>query len=132
MLHDDSEAAAREEASFCHEERIEQGWDGERCCSERFQATLGLRTPAWDVYLLYGPGQIRMGEELPEPTFWMCQLPHQAGVSEELWLAPGTFARKLAVLLGREPAGWPSDLSLRLHAKGLEAVKRSRTGSDTP
>jgi hypothetical protein len=131
MMHDDSEATAREEASFCNEARIEHCWDGERRCSERFQATLGLRSPAWDVYLLYGAGQIRIGEELPEPSFWMCQLPHQAGVSEELLLAPGTFARKLAALLGREQPVSQSDLGLRLHAKGLGAVKRSRSGSDT-
>lgn len=71
---DDLGAAIAQEASF-QDERISQYWDGELAFGRLVAQTLKLSAPvAWDIYLLYLPGAMWMGDRLPIPDFWMHQL----------------------------------------------------------
>ncbi len=80
---------------------------------------------AWDTYLLYGSGISWTEEEPPKPTFWMHQLPTQAGAAGNLVLQPGRFSEELLNLLGRKEID-VQDLAFRLHTKGLMKVKEER------
>ena len=71
---DDIDAAIAQEAFF-QNERISQYWDGEQVFGRLAARGLGLDEPiAWDIYLLYHPGTIWVGEKMPAPDFWMHQL----------------------------------------------------------
>ncbi|MFQ5933669.1 MAG: hypothetical protein ACE5KI_03395 [Dehalococcoidia bacterium] len=126
MMVDDNTEAARVESENLDDQRIFQTWDPERRLGDLYARTLKLRATAWDVYLLYARGVKWTGDEPPEPTFWMYQLPTDAGVDGKLLLEPGRFARELLSLLGNETKGDRPDLALELHAKGLFNVKRER------
>jgi len=57
------------------EARASQYWDPSGESGRRFARTLDLplKTPAWDVYLLYAP-KTRWEAAPPPPVFWMHQL----------------------------------------------------------
>lgn len=71
---DATAAAAAMQGGSWSEDRVQHWWDGARQMSGLFQRSLGLREPAWDVYLLYRPGIRWEGEVPPTPSFWMHQL----------------------------------------------------------
>src|SRR5687767_8065405 len=41
---------------------------------QAFRPVLGIRVPAWDLYLIYGPDAHWEGNTPPTPSFWMHQL----------------------------------------------------------
>lgn len=65
-----------------------------------WQPSLGLREPAWDVYLLFSTG-IRWDTELPpSPAFWMHQLSDPVAAEDYvLYRDPSRLGRELATHL---------------------------------
>jgi hypothetical protein len=74
---------------------ITQAWDGKRSLGEAFARTLQLKTPAWDVYLLYEPGVNWNGADPPMPSFWMHQLNKESGANPRLHLKPKVLETKV-------------------------------------
>ncbi len=126
MMEGDKGEAARREAEAFQDQRVFHAWDPDRRLGELYARTLKLRATAWDVYLLYAPGVRWAGDEPPEPTFWMYQLPTDAGVDGKSLFNPGTFSRELRRLLGNGAEEIRADLALELHAKGLFNVQREK------
>ena len=85
MLPSDDAAAAAVQADVWPGNRVQHWWDGAWEMSRLFQRSLGLREPAWDVYLLYRPGIRWEGEAPPAPSFWMHQA-SDAGADPDLLL----------------------------------------------
>lgn len=56
MLPSDDATAAAVQADVWSANRVQHWWDGAREMSARFQRSLALHQPAWDVYLPYRPG----------------------------------------------------------------------------
>ena len=79
MLPDDNAQAACAQSELVQDQRIVKGWDARRAIGDLFASMLGLRCPAWDVYLLYSPGARWDAAEPPRPAFWMHQLPEAVG-----------------------------------------------------
>lgn len=125
MMDNDNLEAALIEAENLQDDRITQAWDPNRRLGTLYASSLKLRATAWDVYLLYHPGVRWTDVNPPTPTFWMHQLPTEAGVNPDLALNPGALAGELAKLLESEDRVRP-DIHLELHAKGLFNVKRER------
>jgi len=99
MLEGDDAEAARRQSELVREGRVTKGWDGERRIGDLFAQTLGLRSTAWDVYLLYPPGVRWDDREPPQPAFWMHQLPEALGADSKLFLDADRLARELRRLL---------------------------------
>ena len=60
--------------------RARHFWDGAGEVMHLYAPVLGIKEglPAWDVYLLYGPGERwEAGQPPPPPRYWMHQLRHQ-------------------------------------------------------
>ena len=123
MMEGDDAEAARQQAEAFQDQRVVHAWDPDRCLSHLYAESLKLRGPAWDVYFLYAPGVVWSGNETPEPTFWMHQLPSEIGADGRLLLDPGRFAQETLHLLGNGTESKISDLALRLHAKALVLLK---------
>ena len=105
MLEDDDAEAARRQSELFREGRVSKGWDAERRIGDLFAQTLGLRSTAWDVYLLYPPG-VRWHEAAPpQPAFWMHQLPEAMGADSKLLLDAGRLAGELRLLLDEAATG---------------------------
>jgi hypothetical protein len=70
--------------------RVTHFWDPGAAAARRYGAILPLTRPgpAWDVYLLFAPGQ-RFGDL---PTFWMHQL---TGNTSAAWLDAGRLAAEI-------------------------------------
>ena len=100
MLPDDDLSAAHRQAASWRDERVHQWWDGDTEMSGLWQRSLGLREPAWDVYLLF-PAGIRWDMEVPpSPAFWMHQLSDPVAVEDRLLSRdPSRLGRELATLL---------------------------------
>ena len=75
----DNEGAARAESEAFRNYPVRHSWDAESRVSLLFAKALHLTGVAWDTYLLYGSAISWTEEEPPKPTFWMHQLPTQAG-----------------------------------------------------
>ena len=127
ILPNDSRQTAEAEASDFTDSRISHYWDADRNLAGAFASTLGLQGPAWDVYLLFDAGLEWIGDDPPEPAYWMAQLPERVGAEPDRLLQPARFAEKLRVRLGPQPMEPKADLGLRLHAAGLAAVHANRS-----
>ena len=99
MLEGDDAEAARRQSELVQESRVSKGWDAQRRIGDLFAQTLGLRSTAWDVYLLYPPGVRWDDAEPPEPAFWMHQLPETVGADSKLFLDADRLAGELRRLL---------------------------------
>ena len=105
MLEGDDAEAARRQSELVQEGRVSKGWDAERRIGDLFAQTLGLRSTAWDVYLLYPPG-VRWDEsEPPQPAFWMHQLPGAVEADSRLLLNADRLAGELRRLLDEAATG---------------------------
>ncbi len=104
MLEGDDAEAARRQSELVQESRVTKGWDAQRRIGDLFAQTLGLRSTAWDVYLLYPPGVRWDDSEPPQPAFWMHQLPEVLGADSNLFLDAYRLAGELRRLL-EAPAG---------------------------
>ncbi len=67
----------------------------------------------------------------PEPTFWMHQLPTMTGADGKFLLNPGRFSHELLNLLGKGDAHMAWEMAFKLHAKGLDDIKRERSSGLT-
>jgi hypothetical protein len=123
MLQADDAEAARVAAEAFPRDRVEHAWDPDRRAGELFARMLGLRRVAWDVYLLYAPGITWEGEEPPEPTSWMHQLPAAVDADPMGLLNTAKLPEQLVPLPGDGAPPLAPDLGLRLHLKGLDAVR---------
>jgi hypothetical protein len=95
----DSNEAATHRAVETSDLRIIYWWDGARESDRPFAATLGLHGPAWDIYLLYGPGTIWESSTPPAPHFWMHQLPTEQDTYPDGYLDPLTLESQLQQLV---------------------------------
>ena len=129
MPGDSPEEADKEAASFTGLP-VTHGWDGDRRLGNMFSEALGLKSVAWDVYLLYGPGTRWNSEVPPTPDFWMHQLPADSGAARNLVLYPTILSEELMKLMdkGVEPSpASREDLGLQLHGNGLMTLARDRS-----
>ncbi len=129
MMRNDSVERARAEAAPFEGLQVAHVWDPERQLGQLFTKTLRLRSTVWDFYFLYASGVRWEGNEPPQPTFWMHQLPSASGADRDLVLYPTKFARELLELLGNgvEPSHTSrDDLGLDLHWDGLLNLTRDR------
>ena len=95
MMQNDSVEQARAEAASFVGLQVVHVWDPERQLGHLFTKTLRLRSTVWDFYSLYASGVRWEGNEPPQPTFWMHQLPTESGADRNLVLYPTTFSREL-------------------------------------
>lgn len=68
------------------DERAKHFWTGDDTLASQFAGTLGLKGPAWDVYLVFD-SHVRWkgGEPPPKPVWWMHQLsPNQKPTAPRL------------------------------------------------
>lgn len=83
-------------AKLMDNERASHYWDPENRVGSAFQRHIAnLRSPAWDVWMLFAPGVVWPDEIPPAPTWWEHQL---GGLDPELRLDPDRFARKAVEL----------------------------------
>ncbi len=130
MMRNDSLERARLEAAPFEGLQIVHAWDPKRQLGHLFTKTLKLRSTVWDFYFLYASGVWWEGNEPPQPTFWMHQLPSASGADRNLVLYPTRFSRELLALLddGVEPSRTSrDDLGLDLHWDGLLNLTRERS-----
>ena len=80
-----------------------QGWDSRRSVGEAMAKTLHLKCPAWDVYLLYGPGVQWVSDDAPMPSFWMHQLGKRSGADRRLHLEPSKLEDAVKKKLAEVP-----------------------------
>ena len=93
-----------EAAELIPDPRARHYWDGDMVIGGQYQALLHpdgkeltLGSPAWDVWLLFGPDVRWDGDQAPKPTWWEHQL---RGMPEDVKLDPERFAEKAAQLRG--------------------------------
>lgn len=76
--------------------RASHYWDEHGATITGYTATLSLPEPAWDIYMVYGPGARWTGARPPKPDFWMHQLGSEG--HERVagpYLDPEVFARRV-------------------------------------
>lgn len=118
------------EAASFNDLPVTHGWDGERQLGRMYSEALGLRSVAWDVYLLYGADARWNSEVPPTPDFWMHQLPADSGAPRDLVLYPTRLFEEFMKLTDEDVV--PSsvgrdDLGLQLHGNGLTTLARDRS-----
>ena len=128
-MEDDNEESAQAQIEKFSDDRIDHSWDKNRLLSQAFLPILNLKGQAWDVYLLYAPG-VTWTDEPPRPTFWMHQLPVEAGADGKFLLNPGRFFFELKCLLGKKDANSAWESAFMLHFKGLDFVKADKQSFD--
>lgn len=129
MMRNDNDERARDEATTFEGIQVAHVWDPKHHLGDLYAETLSLDSTAWDVYFLYAPGVRWEGNEPPQPTFWMHQLPAASGADRTLVLYPPRLSQELLKLLGdgAEPRHVSLvDLGLQLHEKGLANLVRER------
>lgn len=127
MMPDDDMKSADEEAASFAGLGTRHTWDGKRSLGELFAVTLGLGSIAWDVYLLYAPGQRWEDDGPPSPAFWMHQLPADTGADPSLLLNPARLAHETLKAMGLVARPERTDLGLWLHGEGVTNAARRRT-----
>ena len=129
MMPNDSNERTHDETRIFEGLQVAHAWDPKHHLGDLYAKTLDLDSTAWDVYLLYAPGVRWEGNEPPQPTFWMHQLPAASGADRTLILNPTRLSQELLKLLGEgvEPRHVSrADVGLQLHAKGLANLVRER------
>lgn len=81
---------------------VQRYWDPKGASGRSFEGTLDIKEFAWDVWMVYAPGQRWDGSAPPVPAFWMDQL---GGLPEWRRLDAGTFAKQVAGQLASAKAG---------------------------
>ncbi len=126
MMPGENVQLASVEADTFKEYPVVHTWDPERRLGDLYANTLNLKALAWDVYLLYAPGVTWNGNEPPQPTFWMHQLPGSIGADPKILLNPTGLSEELLKLLGHGVQPSSVDLGFQLHGKGLMNLLRER------
>ena len=75
--------------------RVKHYWDGQMLVGMAYQPLLGLRQPAWDVWMLFDRHAVWRSDAPPAPGWWEHQL-HDAPL--ERHLDPVRFAARAAAL----------------------------------
>lgn len=78
--------------------RASHYWDPNEVLGTEYGRSLPTPGPAWDVYMLFGPGSVWPASGVPKPDFWMQQL---GGVTIAPRLDGVAFAAQAADLLKR-------------------------------
>ena len=78
MLWIDSKASVPQATRRFDDSRVSQYWDSKAETTRAFSSSLQINSPAWDVYLLFGP-DAEWKEQPPAPAFWMDQLGFEKG-----------------------------------------------------
>lgn len=71
---------------------VSRYWDPAGSIEKLFEAKLKTMGPAWDVWMVYGPGQRWDGDAPPSPDFWMDQLEE---MPQWRYLDPAEFAKQV-------------------------------------
>jgi hypothetical protein len=105
--------------------RIGHYWDEEGNSGLEFQQALGIPMYAWDVWMMYEPGQRwEPGSAPPAPVFWQHQLP---GLPENQRFDAGDFARVITARLAElPPASEAAKLAVARRDPGLLKVAQPR------
>lgn len=119
MMKDDNIEAARTKSAKFQDARVSHFWDADFHFGDLAAKKLQLQKTAWDTYLLYDQGIRWEDEFLPEPSFWMAQLPSDWGMDNNHFLDPGRMAEKVHKLMGTKDTRKWLDLKLQFHACGL-------------
>ncbi len=122
MMPKDDFDFARGEADDMGDGIMAHAWDPERELGGLYSRTLNLQGTAWDIYLLYVPGIRWEGNEPPQPSFWMHQLPADQGAPQELLLNSSRIHVELKALMEGRAATNPDSAGLGLHVRGLMNV----------
>jgi hypothetical protein len=92
MMADDDLAAANVQQELFQDSRVEHYWDADKILGKLVANSMLENTPiAWDIYLLYQPGNQWNNENFPTPNFWM----HQLEEDESLRLNPEALHQKV-------------------------------------
>jgi hypothetical protein len=75
--------------------RARDFWDQGQMVGTAFEPVIGTSGPAWDVWMLFGPGARWPAAGVPVPAWWEDQL---YGLPPERHLDPDRFAAKAAAL----------------------------------
>lgn len=75
--------------------RVRHFWDPEETVGKAFAPVVGSGQPAWDTWMLFGPGQRWTTARPPDPAWWEHQL---GGLPPNLRLDPDRFANRAADL----------------------------------
>ena len=97
MFPSDSKEWAQTRSEEFSNKRLSYYWDSERITGKEWQKVLGMKSVAWDVYLLYG-AESQWDKELAAPDFWMHQL---GAVTNAPRLDEGAFEAKAKALLSQ-------------------------------
>ena len=97
-------------------------WDGGRELGDMLAKMLHLNSTAWDVYLFFSKGIKWDGSAVPEPSFWMHQLPEKLGADRSLTLNTIQLVEKLCGLLDRKCDHDYADLGFYLHTSALSGL----------
>lgn len=95
MLGGDGQTAAVAQAEEFKDSRVAQLWDADGLIGKLLAGTLGLRSTAWDVYLVYPAGVTWDSETPPYPGFWMHQLPAEIRADQSLRLDPEALSKEV-------------------------------------
>jgi len=99
MLETDNLIAATHQETILMDSRVIHYWDPERTAGQLFSKTLKLRSRiAWDVYLVYPPGQNWDADLPPSPEFWM----HQLDEEPTLFLDPLRLKHAVRAMIGKD------------------------------
>ncbi len=128
MMGEDTSHAADLEAKSFEGLPVAHIWDPERQLGELYTKILGMKSTAWDVYVLYPPGVTWEGVDPPQPAFWMHQLRGDSGVYRGLRLNPVRLTQELLGMLGEgNESSRVDNLGRLVHEKGIFNVARERS-----
>ncbi len=128
MMGGDTEKTAGQAAAAFSDDRVSQSWDADRRLAKEAAVATGMKKTPWDAYLLYAPGIRWEDGKLPEPSFWMAQLPSGWGVEPSRLLNPGRFAEEVYRLLGKNDGREPADRWMQLHSRAVLEVRKKGEG----
>jgi hypothetical protein len=96
----DSPEAARKATMLLPDPRVHFFWSDDRIAGKAFQGAVGIQgTPAWDVFLVYGPGKTWNGEAPPIPDYFMHNQPSHPELPKDRLLNGNRLAEKVKILL---------------------------------
>ena len=129
---DSSEALPEATSIISSDSRAVQYWDPGAGVGKSFSRSLELplKTPAWDIYLLYSP-DARWDSEPPQPAFWMHQLgfpPWSDGAKRfgKQWLDGTKFREAVEKLI---QSSQPSPHSILMHDRSTLYLCPSAVGA---
>lgn len=95
----DKPQVAYTQSTHCQDDRLAYYWDTHKTLSAIFATALGLATAhAASLYMIFAPYTTWPAEQIPQPTFWMHQLPTE---DPEHYLQPETFNQAINLILSQ-------------------------------